>query len=70
MLERLRGQFAKLLSRKRHVGPNPTASSMNTEFYCENDDIDDGEDMWIGRNSEDDERNIELFIETDHIKLI
>lgn len=36
------------------------------------DDINDihEEDIWSDRNSEDDECNIEFFIETDHIKLI
>lgn len=36
------------------------------------DDIDsiDIEDMWSGRDSDDDERNIEFFVDTDHIKLL
>lgn len=73
VLERLRGQFAKLLSRKRHVGSNPTASSMKTtknDNDYDNDIIDDIENIWDDRNLESDEINIEFFVETDHIKLI
>ena len=37
------------------------------------DDIEDNEsdieDMWDGRDSESDERNVEFFENTDHIKL-
>lgn len=38
------------------------------------DDIEDNEsdieDMWDGRNLEEDERNIEFFVDTEHIKLL
>ena len=40
------------------------------EVLDENDDTHDIDSIWYGRVYEDEERNVEFFENTDHIKLL